>query len=72
MELKYLSAGVLKLASTGSNRTFMELKFSWDTLLLQELSSSNRTFMELKYLSAGVLKLASTGSNRTFMELKFV
>ena len=36
-------------AFSGSNRTFMELKFQNLDPKLQPLKCSNRTFMELKY-----------------------
>ena len=48
MELKYgrdISNTIIILCS---NRTFMELKWTLQSLLKLQVSSSNRTFMELK------------------------
>ena len=54
----------------GSNRTFMELKWTIDTNGVRRLLSSNRTFMELKLALPFALTSSSCCSNRTFMELK--
>ena len=54
-----------------SNRTFMELKYSFLLSPFYRLSCSNRTFMELKLLAAPWFWWLLRSSNRTFMELKF-
>ena len=41
--------GFFVVASMGSNRTFMELKFRQSRLVDFLVHRSNRTFMELKY-----------------------
>ena len=52
MELKYNKLTIHSLPLTsGSNRTFMELKFYNDGRKAKQ-TSSNRTFMELKFLIA--------------------
>ena len=38
----------MKYEGECSNRTFMELKFFYEFLSIDESDSSNRTFMELK------------------------
>ena len=40
--------GFFVVASMGSNRTFMELKFSTELFSMVSSNGSNRTFMELK------------------------
>ena len=52
MELKYKYCVEIRPHISCSNRTFMELKFLFISLLTACLLGSNRTFMELK-LSKG-------------------
>ena len=53
-----------------SNRTFMELKSKFGSVVFESVSGSNRTFMELKSARRGTRFEFLNGSNRTFMELK--
>ena len=46
MELKLGRPETTNQRTSGSNRTFMELKFQRE--IQREIQSSNRTFMELK------------------------
>ena len=48
MELKCRFVIFRSCADTGSNRTFMELKFNKVKAAMNLFCSSNRTFMELK------------------------
>ena len=50
MELKSKSLRFFAASWRGSNRTFMELKWSRRPLPAAQSFSSNRTFMELKYI----------------------
>ena len=50
MELKYFAVYVDVDAWQGSNRTFMELKYTIGNTVNTPPSCSNRTFMELKYI----------------------
>ena len=55
----------------GSNRTFMELKYTNISYHFTCLTCSNRTFMELKLRVSNEVLGTCKSSNRTFMELKF-
>ena len=48
MELKLRIERKLTVWCLGSNRTFMELKFSILNIKVKKSNGSNRTFMELK------------------------
>ena len=48
MELKYKTLSLAVNVLRGSNRTFMELKWTKEAHRLPPDASSNRTFMELK------------------------
>ena len=62
--------GRKKWKPTGSNRTFMELKFGYLADTTPNRTGSNRTFMELKYDFERLIDSQKIRSNRTFMELK--
>ena len=49
MELKFIYMLYNIFCGGCSNRTFMELKWSINLVVLRLLKSSNRTFMELKF-----------------------
>ena len=55
---------------SGSNRTFMELKYMNQAKIVNTAVGSNRTFMELKLRWDIGTRRKAGGSNRTFMELK--
>ena len=70
MELKLAGNKSIIAGVTGSNRTFMELKYYAEIVSYYKKARSNRTFMELKLLAkVGKWNLGGR-SNRTFMELK--
>ena len=71
MELKSEDQGGHNEDTSGSNRTFMELKYVMPTAAMAAIISSNRTFMELKSRTPGWTPRGHHRSNRTFMELKF-
>ena len=48
MELKFGYLADTTPNRTGSNRTFMELKYDFERLIDSQKIRSNRTFMELK------------------------
>ena len=49
--------GISVLASMGSNRTFMELKWWWRRQRKHVVLCSNRTFMELKLATQFIVKM---------------